>query len=551
MRRRPAAALTGAVLLGALVAAAPRATAAAPVATLDIAIPGPFSGCDPSSPSTSASTAAILSLVLPSSFTMGPLAVPVGDTSVVAQAEVVNLSPQTVVYTIAPNVAWPGGRPFAANDFVRTWLQRRDDRVVADLGYRDIAYVHPNAAGSAVTVGFSAPYADWESLFDLVVPPATHHASCAVPTAALDPSIGPYAIATSSSTQVTLVANPAWSGAPRAYARVVVSANASSAPPPGHVPSAVYLPSPTLAELEAITSTGTFTSRLEHSTTVVSLDFAVRGRSALPPAVRGAVAQLIDRVSILDQLATPIDYTVSPEVSHLFGQGEPGYLGQPGVPVSAAVAPTLPIPGSTGADAYGAGADVEAGDAALVAAGYAKSKAGWLTPAHQRFVTCLAVPADPALRPVASLVAAQLTTQGIAVAWRSAPSVLDVAASLRNGTCTTGIVSRTGDGYVTHSGASWVPPTAPVPHDVTWTGVDDPIVTANADAASAMLNPIEAQPSWNAMDARLWDLMAGLPLFSPSIYEAWSPSIAGLLPCDSLAGFVGQIPTLLPTAATP
>jgi hypothetical protein len=52
------------------------------------------------------------------------------------------------------------------------------------------------------------------------------------------------------------------------------------------------------------------------------------------------------------------------------------------------------------------------------------------------------------------------------------------------------------------------------------------------------------------MDARLWDLMVSLPLYSPSIYEGWSPSIAGVLPSISVAGFIGQLPTLLPTTTS-
>src|SRR5580693_6433879 len=161
VRRGLAAALTGAATLGALVITTPSAAAPAPRApTLTVAIPGPFGGCNPGSSTTTAATDEVLSLVLPSAFTPGSLSTPVGDTPVVAQAEVVSLNPQTVVYTIAPGATWPDGTAFSAQDLIRTWQERRVDALVADLGYRDVASMTPNPAGTTLTVVFSSPYSD-------------------------------------------------------------------------------------------------------------------------------------------------------------------------------------------------------------------------------------------------------------------------------------------------------------------------------------------------------------------------------------------------------
>jgi len=493
----------------------------------------------------------VLSLVLPSAFTTGPLGVEVGDTTVIAQAEVVNLDPQTVVYTIAPGAAWPDGTAFSAADLIRTWQQRRADRVVADLGYRQVASMTPSATGTQVTVRFSAAYSDWESLFDRIVPAATPSARCSVPTAALDPSIGPYAIVSATHQQITLQARPSWAGAAPAYRNVVVTSNPGAVPAPGASPRIVYLAAPTLAQLQAITSTGAYSSRLWHTTTVVSLDLAIQGPAALPETVRGALAQLVDRRALIERVLAPVDYTTSPEVSHLIGQGQQGYLGAPGVPVAQSTPPATPLPGATGADAYGDGANVAAADATLRSEGYAKSPLGWLTPERQRFAVCVAISADPALSQVGAELAAQLGAQGVSVRLRAEPATTAAIEAVRTGSCAAAVVSRTGDGFMTHTAANWLPPTIPVPADLTWTGVDDVTVSEDAASATAMLNPIEAQPSWNAMDARLWDFMAGLPLYSPSVYEAWSPTIAGILPANSVSGFVSQIPALLPTATKP
>lgn len=550
MRRLLVAALTATLVLAAILAARTETTSAAAATTLTVAIPGSFAGCDPSSTSTTDATDAVLGLVLPSAFTVGPLTTPVGDTFVVAQAEVVRLSPQTVVYTIAPGVTWPGGRAFSAADLVRTWQERRGDAVLADLGYRAIASMHSNAAGTQVTVVFRAAYSDWESLFNLVVPHGTHGAACRLPSDAMDPSIGPYRIASATSTSIRLVANPLWTGAAPAYSRVLITTD-PAAPATGAT-RAAFLPNPTVAQLQALTATGSYTSRIQHSTAIVSVDFAVRGPDALAPSVRGALARFVDRAAILSRYVTPVDYTVAPEVSHLLGQGEAGYTGAPGVPVAQATPPPAPVPGASGPDAYGATADPSVADAMLRSDGYAKTADGWLTPQHEPFVVCLAAPsADPSLAPIATSVATQLAAQGVRVASRRVPTDQAAAELLRAGGCTAAVDVRTGDGFITHRAASWLAPDVPIPADLQWTGVDDPVAEADAAQATAVLNPVEAQPAWNAMDARLWDLMASLPLYSPSAYEAWSSTIAGVVPCTSAAAFIAQIPTLLPASTKP
>jgi ABC-type transport system substrate-binding protein len=553
VRRGLAAALTGAASFGALVITSP-STAAPPAIppTLTVAIPGPFGGCDPGASSTTAATDAVLSLVLPSAFTPGPLSAPVGDTSVIAQAEVVSLNPQTVVYTIAPGAMWPDGTPFGVQDLVRTWQERRADTVVADLGYRDVASMTSSAAGTMLTVVFATPYSDWESLFNLVVPTATAGSSCALPSAALDPSIGPYRITSASTSRVTLAANATWSGTAPFYTHVVVTTDPAAAVRAGGSPRLAYLPSPTLDQLQALTSTGALDSRLQHDTTIVSLDFAVRGPRALPLVVREALARLVDRSGLVNNLQAPVDDTVAPAVSHLFGQGDADYLGVPGTPVGEFVAPAAPQPGASGSAAYGDLPDVAGADVLLHAAHFAKSPHGWLLPDGRAFSVCLAVPND-VLRLVttAQVLRHQLLAQGVGVDWRDVGTVTSVASALRAGSCATGVLTRTGDGFATHEAANWLPPPTPIPADLTWTGVIDPIVSAAAITATGMLNPVTAVTTWTAMDARLWNLMAGLPLYSPSVYVGWSPQVAGLLPSDTVSGFVDQIPTLVPTTSKP
>lgn len=518
------------------------------VTTLEVAIPGPFAGCDPGSTATTPSTDAVLSLVLPSAFTAGLLDAPTGDTFAIASAEVVDPSPQTVVYTITAGETWANGAPFTAADLVRTWQERRDDKVVADLGYRDIAYMHPSATGESVTVGFTHPYTDWESLFSLVVPTATSGAHCAVPSATYDPSIGPYSIASASTSEITLTANPAWTGATLAYGRVVVTADPTVATAATSALRIVDLPDATLPAIQAISSTGTLDAKVAPSSTIVSLDFAVVGHDAVPVDVRAALAELVDRDQILDATVGEVDYTGTVAASHLFGPGQVGFSGAIGAPIGLtppAVTPSSVLTGA-GPAAYGDTSSPATATEELHAAGYTRPHGEWLGPSGRALEVCLAVPADAAsMVAVAQDIEADLDTQGVAVTSTTVGTDGAVAAALRSGACTMGLTEVVGDGFVTHEAARWTPPTPPVPAGLAWTGLDDPLVDADSLAASETLNPVAATTSWTTMDDQLWDLMVSLPLYSPPSLEAWSPAVTGVQPCSSVQQFVDQVPELL------
>ena len=81
--------------------------------------------------------------------------------------------------------------------------------------------------GKTVTVVFSTPYADWQSLFNDLVPahvmekvgwsPACHTLDPAV-----DLSGGPYVLRSVSAKTIVLVRNPRWWGQPAKLDRVVI-----------------------------------------------------------------------------------------------------------------------------------------------------------------------------------------------------------------------------------------------------------------------------------------------------------------------------------------
>ncbi len=65
--------------------------------TLTLSLPGPFNGCSVLSPEVAASSAAILDLIRPSAFLVGPPNILSGEGGAVTSAELISLHPEKVV----------------------------------------------------------------------------------------------------------------------------------------------------------------------------------------------------------------------------------------------------------------------------------------------------------------------------------------------------------------------------------------------------------------------------------------------------------------------
>src|SRR4051794_18077121 len=89
-------------------------------------------------------------------------------------ASVTKSSPQTVVYKIKPSASWSDGTPISADDFIYNWqTQNGTDpgySAASSTGYEDIDSVKGSDGGKTVTVTYSHPFADWQSLFGTLLP---------------------------------------------------------------------------------------------------------------------------------------------------------------------------------------------------------------------------------------------------------------------------------------------------------------------------------------------------------------------------------------------
>ncbi len=278
-------------------------------------------------------------------FQIGPDLQPTLDTAVVQSAEVVSVNPQTVVYQIAPRATWSDGVPVTAADFQYAWQSQRGgaidvdgspDSVASTLGYRDISSVTSSNRGRTVTVTFRTPYADWESLFDDLLP--AHIAEEVGWNHGFDHfdphvlvSAGPWLIKTWVPGQrVVLVRNPRWWGTAPPLNRVVLKAVTDptllardirtgrvQVAAPSVFDAALVSQLSALPETESSTSLGT---------TMLQLDFNVRHAPLDSVDIREGIAHAIDRVGIVTRVTQPLEHYAWQDSSHLFANMQPSYV---------------------------------------------------------------------------------------------------------------------------------------------------------------------------------------------------------------------------------
>ena len=146
----------------------------------------------------------IMQLVWPTAYFVNNKLALTLNTDLVTKVAVATKPVETITYTINPKAAWSDGTPITADDFIYNWQSQSGNPAFTDLGgaafqpagstgYSSIASVTgSNPAGGAacdpglaanfnaglcpngntVTVKFAAatPFADWQSLFGMIVP---------------------------------------------------------------------------------------------------------------------------------------------------------------------------------------------------------------------------------------------------------------------------------------------------------------------------------------------------------------------------------------------
>jgi peptide/nickel transport system substrate-binding protein len=500
----------------------------------------------------------VLEPVLPSSFVVGPGNAPSYDSAVINQAEVVNTSPQTVVYTINSKAVWSDGVPITAADFIYAWQQQRgpgadgagtvNDDVASTQGYRDIASVKGSHDGRTVTVVFARPFADWRMLFNDLLPAHVMNKvgwnpSCTTVDPAVDLSGGPFKIgAVVPGKKIVLVRNPLWWGQAADLNRLTIRFATGPAQLTHWLQAGtaqVVQPSsfgPTL--LEQVTQQPSQNSSITVSSTFLQLEYSTTSAITGDLAVRQAISHAVNRQSLVNSVVGWADTSIVPSASHLYSQTQGNYPGpktpsleQAGQPTTTTT--TTPNP-PTAARPFPLTSDPDQTERLLISAGYVKGPSGtWVQPNGKPLVLTLAVDEGDAWAVKSStVVVRQLKAAGIGVTVRPAPTATATGQDLAGGTADAAILPYTATPYGSQAIAWYTTMlgTPGVAGSQDWSRFSDPALDTVLTQASQNLNPVNAATMYAQADAILWQQMVGLPLFAEPTVMAWSTYIAGVGP---------------------
>ncbi|HEY5025170.1 MAG TPA: ABC transporter family substrate-binding protein [Acidimicrobiales bacterium] len=462
-------------------------------------------------------------------FRVGPDLTPQLDTNVVDSAEVISLTPQTVVYQIDPRAVWSDGVPINADDFTYAWESQKGgatdvdgtpDSVASTLGYSDIASLTGSNGGKTVTVVFRTPFADWSSLFDDLLP--AHIAARVGWNQGFDQfatgvfvSGGPWEVVSwQPGSEIVLGRNPRWWASPPTLDRVVVRAITgdgalTSALGQGQVQVA-YPSGFDQSFIAQASSSSVLQSQSALGTRMLQLEFNVRHAPLNAATVREGIAHTIDRAGVVQSVGQPENHSAWEDNDHLVPNGEPGYVD----------------------DASGyAKADLVTAAHLLEQSGFALDGHGTWT-VHGKSVSLNLVWAadDPWSSAVGPVVAAQLVAAGFEVAASPVSSAQLYGAVLPAGAFDLALVpvdanaheSVLGDVFSTSPAITGGAPSQD------WSGYEDPKIDALFTQAVQELAPPRAHAIYQQIDQALWSAMPSLPLFAEPTLLVWSSTLSGV-----------------------
>jgi peptide/nickel transport system substrate-binding protein len=557
--------------------------------TLTVGIDQAPTGCNPNTASGDRwADRLILEPVLPSSFVVNQNDQPVYDSAVITQAELQSTSPQTVVYTINPKAVWSDGKPITAADFIYAWEAERGTagpvgQVTAStrsaastssgarsapaapptatpavttlpgatgmtgpsLGYRQIASMKPSSHGRSVTVVFRTPYADWQSLFDFLLPAhlmakTGWNPRCTTLGPSIDLSGGPFEIAKVQPSKIVLVRNPKWWEQLPDLARIVIriaSGPAQLARWMAHGRVDVALPAGFgTGYLEAVTSDPVVGTQAQISTTFLELQFSTTSAETSAVDVREAIAHAVDRQSLVNSVVGWANSSIVPAASFLYAQTQNNYPGPKPVPLQVSGQPgyssTTTTSKTSVSTAFPSTADVAITDRLLGNLGYVKSSDGtWEAPPGRAVSLRMAVDdADPWASETAPLIVKQLAAAGIPVTQVGASGAEAAGEDLSMGRADMALLPMHSSPYPSQAIAWYTmllgrPGTA---GSEDWSNLADPSVDSLLEKASRELNPVTAAPIYTDVDTLLWQDMVGLPLFAEPTLLATSGLTYGI-----------------------
>jgi peptide/nickel transport system substrate-binding protein len=486
--------------------------------------------------------------------------------ALLTSAEPISLDPMTVVYQIAPKASWSNGVPITGADFsyLHTEVLAHAASLPASVpinGYEDISSIVTSNKGKTVTVVFTKPYSDWQSLFSDLIPSSVALAKgfdaafTTSPTSLANlVSAGPYRIShVIRGHEIVLVRNPAYWGSAANIARIIFRVEPSVAAtlaalradkvtvaqlPPGQVDHQLIA---STADLVGQTS---FTPQLWQL--VLNLGNNVVGNASL----REAVADAVDRTQLLNDTAQFAEGMTGAVTNRIFGLG---------------------IGGGASDDAnYVAVNDVGA-EAALVSAGYAYDADGLADdPAGKPLVLHLVGPTGSTLMAgVEAQIQAELLQVGVRVSISNVPLSRLLGSTLPSGSYQLALAPFDISPYLSTDAALYLPASYLSPSTTATSAaasavanradsaasaaaaaiassavtrdvfsLDDPLLGPLFGQAFTELDPSAANDVYNEIDLQLWRDLPTIPILQTAVTTIANNALQGLSPSQSPASFM-------------
>jgi glutathione transport system substrate-binding protein len=293
-----------------------------------------------SSDGTQLETQMVVNGIFPTTFVQLPDFTVRINNDLLDSAEVTKSSPQTVVYKIKQNASWSDGKPITADDFIFNWkAQSGADpgfSAATSTGYEDIQDVKGSDGGKTVTVTFSKPFADWQSLFGVLLPAHVLQAGNAQqmfnegPADIAKVSGGPFVLAdVVPNKSITLKRNDHYYG-PRAHLdsvvfSIVTDANSEPQALANNEVQAIY-PQPQIDLVGNVRRIGdkiTYEQGLGPNFEHLDVNLGNPFLSALP--LRKAILTAVDRNQVLAATVKQFSKDIGPLNNRMFIEGQAGY----------------------------------------------------------------------------------------------------------------------------------------------------------------------------------------------------------------------------------
>jgi peptide/nickel transport system substrate-binding protein len=296
--------------------------------------------------------------ILPSAFYTNPKFKYQADSELLSETpKVTSQNPFTVQYKINPKAVWSDGKPINADDFIFNWkVNNPDDTTYGGSGsklgdnacqtiagnYNLIKSVTGSDGGHTVTMVYSTPFPDYQSLFSTLLPAHLFMQSSPAATCKafntgwpankpLPISGGPWKMSAVDKTNQTFTLTPNdkyWGTKPKLskliYKTVGTDSTSLAQDMQNNETQMIY-PQPQLDLISLLKKVPNITTTTSLGLSFEHIDFNVENPYLKDKAVRQAIALAIDRNALVARTAGQFDNRIKPLNNRIFVNNQPGY----------------------------------------------------------------------------------------------------------------------------------------------------------------------------------------------------------------------------------